>query len=277
MAKKDIESHTTRAVKKWRLNDFEIGKPLGEGKFGRVYQAQEKAHQRVVALKVLSKSQLSQFLAHNQLQREIEIHTHLVHPNVIRCFGYFYDASRVYLVLEYAEKGELYKFLREAGCFPEEKAAKYITQLCDALSYCHSHGVVHRDVKPENLLLNYNGDLKVSDFGWSVLGPDTRRRTLCGTLDYLPPEMLDGQDHNHMVDIWCIGVLLYEMLVGNPPFEALGYAATYSKIRQGTVSFPDSMSRDAKDLISSLLVKNPRERISLAEIRIHPFIVKHSS
>ncbi|XP_008336567.2 aurora kinase A-B-like, partial [Cynoglossus semilaevis] len=103
-------------------------------------------------------------------------------------------------------------------------------ELADALNYCHSKKVIHRDIKPENLLLGANGELKIADFGWSVHTPSSRRSTLCGTLDYLPPEMIEGKTHDEKVDLWSLGVLCYEFLVGKPPFEAKSHEDTYRRI-----------------------------------------------
>ena len=186
------------------------------------------------------------------MKREIEIQSHLRHSHVLRLYGYFYDNSRVYLILEYAEGGELYKQLQAAGRFDDVQTATYIAQLATAMQYCHSKGVYHRDLKPENLLLSKDkSSVKVSDFGWSVCQRDTtntttttttitatttattattatsankaaqqqeRRKTLCGTLDYLSPEMIEGRPHDGGVDRWAVGVMMYEMLTGSCPF-----------------------------------------------------------
>jgi serine/threonine protein kinase len=109
-------------------------------------------------------------------------------------------------------------------------ARQYIESLAKALTYCHEKHVIHRDIKPENLLLDHRGELKIADFGWSVHAPNAKRKTMCGTLDYLPPEMVEGREHDNTVDIWSLGVLTYEFLVGYPPFEAQGYQETYSRI-----------------------------------------------
>ena len=124
--------------------------------------------------------------------------------------------------------------------------------MADALKYCHSKKVIHRDIKPENLLLGINGELKMADFGWSVHSPSSRRQTLCGTLDYLPPEMVAGKTHNHTVDLWGVGVLCYELLVGHPPFLANTYDETYMKIRKAQYTVPSFVSIGAKDLISKV-------------------------
>lgn len=142
--------------RQWTLNDFEIGKPLGRGKFGRVYLAREKRTKYIVALKVLQKSQLTKAGVEHQLRREIEIQCHLRHKHVLRMYGYFYDDKRIYLILEYSPGGELYKQLCNRVRFSERMSARYIADLARALKYCHSKHVIHRDIKPENLLIGHN-------------------------------------------------------------------------------------------------------------------------
>ncbi|XP_019849481.1 PREDICTED: aurora kinase C-like [Amphimedon queenslandica] len=263
-------------VKKWGLSDFDIGRPLGRGKFGNVYLAREKKTKFVVALKVLFKSQLQKASVEHQLRREIEIQAHLRHPNILRLYGYFYDDTRVYLILEYAPRGELYKILQKEGTFSERQSAIYIKQLADALRYCHSKKVIHRDIKPENLLVNFKGDLKIADFGWSVHAPSSRRTTLCGTLDYLPPEMVEEKVHDEKVDLWSLGVLCYEFLVGKPPFETVNTQDTYRKIVNVDFKFPSYVSPGAKDLIIKLLKKNPSERLALDEVLKHSWIIENA-
>jgi len=259
--------------RKWSLADFDIGKPLGNGKFGKVYLAREKKTHFIVALKVLFKNQLSKAGVEHQLRREIEIQAHLRNDNILRLYGYFFDQTRIYLILEFAAKGELYKELQKCGKFDEKRSAKYIKSLAGALDYCHSKHVIHRDIKPENLLLDLRGELKIADFGWSVHAPHSRRTTLCGTLDYLPPEMIEGKAHDNMVDVWSLGVLMYEFLVGSPPFEAQGHHETYKKISKVDLKFPPHISADARDLITKLLVKEPSARLPLSEVANHKWIL----
>nr|XP_033769966.1 aurora kinase A isoform X2 [Geotrypetes seraphini]XP_033769967.1 aurora kinase A isoform X2 [Geotrypetes seraphini] len=263
--------------KQWSLEDFEIGRPLGKGKFGNVYLARERQSKFILALKVLFKSQLEKAGVEHQLRREVEIQSHLRHPNILRLYGYFHDATRVYLILENAPRGELFRELQKHSKFDEQRTATYITQLADALSYCHLKKVIHRDIKPENLLLGSNGELKIADFGWSVHAPSSRRTTLCGTLDYLPPEMIEGRMHDEKVDLWSLGVLCYEFLVGKPPFEMDTHQETYRRISKVDFKFPPFVSEGARDLITKLLKHNPSHRLPLKDVLTHPWIIANSS
>uniref|UniRef100_A0A8C6R487 non-specific serine/threonine protein kinase n=1 Tax=Nannospalax galili TaxID=1026970 RepID=A0A8C6R487_NANGA len=258
------------------INDFEIGRPLGKGKFGNVYLARLKESHFIVALKVLFKSQLEKEGLEHQLRREIEIQAHLHHPNILHLYNYFHDARRVYLILEYAPRGELYKELQRNHTLDEQRTATIMEELADALNYCHQKKVIHRDIKPENLLLGLRGEVKIADFGWSVHTPSLRRKTMCGTLDYLPPEMIEGRSYDEKVDLWCIGVLCYELLVGNPPFESATHNETYRRIVKVDVRFPPSVPVGAQDLISKLLRYHPSERLTLAQILKHPWVQTHS-
>lgn len=241
--------------KKFHLGMFEIGKPLGKGKFGRVYLAKERTSGFVCALKVLHKTELQQGKVEKQVRREIEIQSNLRHPNILRLYGHFHDSKRVFLILEFAGKGELYKHLRKENRFPEWKAAQYIAQMAAALKYLHKKHVMHRDIKPENILVGIHGEIKISDFGWSVHAPNNRRNTMCGTLDYLPPEMLKPgtQDnfYTQAVDLWSLGVLTYEFLVGEAPFEDT-QVQTQRKIARCDMTVPAFVSPEAKDLIKKV-------------------------
>lgn len=275
-------SELKQSPKTFHLGMFEIGKPLGKGKFGRVYLARERSTGFVCALKVLHKSELAQGRVEKQVRREIEIQSNLAHPNILRLYGHFHDSKRIFLILEFAGKGELYKHLRKAQRFPEWQAAQYIAQMASALKYLHKKHVMHRDIKPENILVGLHGEIKISDFGWSVHAPNNRRNTMCGTLDYLPPEMIrqngrDGPDENwysEKIDLWSLGVLTYEFLVGEAPFEDTP-AMTQRRIARGEMTVPQWVSPEARDLIKRLLQLDPEKRLSLDEVEVHPWIVKH--
>jgi len=269
----------------YSLKDFEIGKPLGEGKFGHVYLARKANNKIIVALKVIHEEQIKEDQMQYQINRETEIHTSLEHPNIIEMFGYFRDGNKIVYVLEYAPGGEVYSALLEQpeARFDNGRAATYIYQISDALLYLHSQKIIHRDIKPENLLLGYHGEIKMTDFGWSIKTSYTdktghgRRKTLCGTLDYLPPEMVNSLAYDEKVDLWCLGVLLYEFLVGKPPFETENRDQTYKKIQGIELTYPSWVNSSAKDLISKILLKDPAKRLDLREIRTHPFISVYRS
>ena len=240
----------------------------------------------MVALKVLNKRQLTQAKVVHQLQREVEIQSNLRHKNILRLYGYFYfyDETRIFLMLEFSCGGELYKRLTRVveenakagrpGAFSEAQAAKYTLQIAQALHYCHTKNVIHRDIKPENILVGGDGELKIADFGWSVHSAASRRKTMCGTLDYLPPEMVRGKGHNYQVEVWSVGVLLYELLDGNPPFEADGNNATCRRIAKVDLAFPSHFSAGAKALIRLLLHADPARRLPLDRLQGHPFMVR---
>ncbi len=256
----------------WTLRNFHIGSKLGSGKFGNVYVAREVKTKYIVAIKVLHKFQLLRSNVEHQLRREIEIQAHLRHKNVLRLHQYFWDEKRIYLVLEFAARGELYKILKRAKRFSERKSAQYVGQLAKALDYLHSKNVIHRDIKPENLLVGHDGEIKIADFGWSIHSPSSKRQTLCGTLDYLPPEMVTGDEHDEKVDIWALGVLMYEFLTGGPPFEAPSHSETYKRIQRVDLHFPDYMSHAARNLIQCLLQREPSNRIQLKLVPNHQWI-----
>lgn len=263
--------------KSWTLSNFDIGRPLGRGKFGNVYLAREKETKYVIALKVLFKKEVHAQGIEHQVRREIEIQSHLRHPNILRMYGYFHDETRIYLILEYAPGGTLFSKLQTqpGNKFPEEQCAIYVNMLVSALIYLHERNVIHRDIKPENLLLGHGGALKIADFGWSVHEPTSTRTTLCGTLDYLSPEMVQGHPHSKTVDLWSLGVLAYELLVGRAPFHATSYDETYNKIMKARYVIPPEMSRPAAHLISRLLVRQPEQRIPLEQVAFHPWIQLH--
>lgn len=283
--------------KLFHLGMFEIGRPLGKGKFGRVYLARERNSSFICALKVLYKSELQHGSGvEKQVRREIEIQSNLRHPNILKLYGHFHDSKRIFLILEFAGKGELYKHLRRENRFPEWKAAQYIAQMASALRYLHRKHVIHRDIKPENILMGIHGEIKISDFGWSVHAPNNRRATLCGTLDYLPPEMIKpgSKDnwYNEKVDLWSLGVLTYEFLVGEAPFEDTPIM-THKRIARADMTIPEWVSKEAKDLIKKvgcsspllvlcmtnrtlqLLVLDPEKRLPLEDVQTHPWIIKH--
>ena len=212
-----------------------------------------------------------------QIRREIEIQSHLKHPNILKLYSYFYSPTHLFLITEYCPGGEVFKELTKA-CFhrySELKASNYIKQVIHAVIYMHSKNVIHRDIKPENLLLSF-GKIKLCDFGWSIHNNKSKRRnTVCGTKEYFAPEMLSGKtDYDYRIDIWCIGILAYEFLTGNTPFYNSNYKEMFQKIKSVVFTFPGYVSAQAKDFICRLLHKDPTQRITLKDSLLHPFITR---
>lgn len=280
-----LRPSSSSSHKEWSVKDFEIGKKLGKGKFGSIYLARERRSKLLVALKVMHKQQLFETGNEHQLQREVDIQLNLRHPNILRLYGYFHDATKIYLILEYAPGGEVYKELQKTERFDEQKTSQYIASTARALQHCHSKNILHRDLKPENLLVGFHGLIKLADFGWSVhVSPQAhdRRLTLCGTLDYLPPEMLMRKEHDQNVDIWCLGVLTYEFLVGQAPFFHDDQEGTKKRIVRDhpdlwTPAARKHLSRMSRDFVSRILVKDARKRMTIPQILQHPFITTYQN
>jgi serine/threonine protein kinase len=266
--------HLAKKTKSWTIDDFELGPSLGEGSFGVVHLAREKKSKFIVALKIMNKEPIQNCNLEAQMRREIEIQAQVRHPNIARLFGYFWDKKNVCLILEYCHGGELFDVLVASAPLDERTAARYICQISDAVAHCHSKHIIHRDIKPENILIGLHGELKIADFGWSVHAPRLRRGTLCGTVDYLAPEMVAGLPHDEKIDVWAIGTLLYEFLVGWPPFEAGSQEATMSRILNLDFDIPATVNRLARNLILQFLQKDPAKRIALKAVRTHPWIVQ---
>ncbi|KDO31023.1 AUR protein kinase, partial [Saprolegnia parasitica CBS 223.65] len=266
--------------KSWTIHDFDIGRELGRGRFGQVFLAREKSSRKILAIKILTKEQLHLGGVVQQLKREVEIHSRIRHPHILPLYATFQDDSKVYLVLKYAPHGDLFTRLKNAPCgrLDERAAARVMAQLISAIHTCHQHNVVHRDIKPENILLGAEEEVLLADFGWSAANvtASNRRETLCGTLDYLSPEMLNGQKYDASVDIWAIGVLLFELLVGKPAFESHDQSQTSELILNARYRIPLFVSREAKDLIRRFLKKDPADRITLAEAIEHPWLQRYS-
>ncbi|XP_055330027.1 aurora kinase C-like [Paramacrobiotus metropolitanus] len=267
------------------IKDYEIGRPLGRGAFGRVYLARTKKEQFIVALKVLFKKSLLENHVEQNLRREIEINARIKHPNILQMYGCFWDNVSVYLVLEYAPNGELFKRLMRMGHFNEPDSASYVAELCEALIYCHSRNIIHRDIKPENLLLGGYGELKLADFGWSAHAPSSKRRTVCGTTDYLAPELVKRVPYDASIDIWCTGILLYEFMVGSPPFETKPHGKvrseqelikeTHNKIRTCKYQIPEYVPADPARLITAMLKEEGKDRLPLETLLKDVWIKKN--
>lgn len=271
------------AEKEPTVADFEslTKKAIGEGAFGEVYKVRHKVSRELYAIKVVNKKKITDANLLPQLRREIRIMYSLNHPHIIKLHNHFEDDNNFYLVLELAEGGTLFHKLSKFKNFDEATAAQYMREVILAVEYLHSRDppIIHRDIKPENLLLDKDGRdgrVKLADFGWSnFFNTDRTRMTYCGTLDYLAPEMINKQGHSTNLDLWNLGVLLFELLTGTAPFQATNQEAMFQKILKVRINFPKNFPPLAKDLISKMLKSNPEERIPIPEILSHPWMQTH--
>ena len=211
-----------------------------------------------------------------QFRREVYIMYNLNHPHIAKLYNHFEDEKSFYLILEYAESGNLFHRLHRQKNFMECEAAQYFREVLLAVDYLHNHvpAIIHRDIKPENILLDKENRVKLTDFGWSNYYSDEvePRTTICGTPEYLPPEMVEQRTHDTSADVWCLGVLLYEMLVGHTPFKSQAKKNMLINISMCNPKFPLSFPPQARDLISRMLVKNTAERLKIKDIQEHPWL-----
>lgn len=260
----------------WSLEDFELGDRLGSGAYGYVQLARERRGRSLAALKVLKKRRVQRLRAQRHVAREIDIQRHLRHPGILRLFGFFWDISHIYMILEYAPGGDLESLLRQSpeGRLDVARAGSYAGQVARALAYLHKLHVIHRDLKPQNVLFSRHGRPKLGDLGWAVhTSPHEQRWTLCGTLDYLAPEVVHAlHGHSFGVDVWALGILAYEMSVGKPPFAARTHEETCRRILAASPTFPPSLASEAAEyFVVRLLQRDPSDRMQLEDAVLHPF------
>ena len=254
-----------------KISDFEKEREIGKGGFGLVWKVIHKKTQKVYCIKVIEKQGIIQQKLVDQMNREIKIMYILNHPHCLRLKNHFEDDQNFYLVMPLAHKGQLYRILRKFKKFDEKTAAQILRETISALQYLHSFNppIIHRDIKPENLLLNNGGRVLLADFGWSNFNDGDVRKTFCGTPEYIAPEMLSKKGHDTRVDIWSIGVLMFELLAGYSPFVAKSNQDLYLNIKKLKIQWPKDMPPLAKNLIGKILRLNPSDRPSLEEILNH--------
>ena len=267
------------------INDFTIKKEIGNGSFGRVYLATHLKTKIDYAIKVIDKRNKTNIEGKPYFRREIEIMYKIRHPNCVRLFGNFEDENYCYFIMEYVSGGNLFSLMasnRSTG-LNIYLVANILRELISAIYYLHnmSPPIIHRDIKPENVLLTNDSNIKLTDFGWSnyINFEGEQRLTFCGTPIYLAPEMIQNIGHDEHVDIWCLGVLLFELLTGTPPFIGQNRALLMKNIINVNIDWPSPprlpIDPDAKDLISKILKKKPSERMSLENIVKHNFFIKY--
>ncbi|KAL0268416.1 UNVERIFIED_CONTAM: hypothetical protein PYX00_010370 [Menopon gallinae] len=263
-----------------RIEEYEVGHLLGKGGFAKVFKARCMKTQVQVAIKMIDKKLMHSSGMMARVHQEVSIHSKLKHPSILELYTFFEDSCHVYLILEYCENGELQKYLKQHNkILKESEAYEVLHQVIDGLKYLHSHNIVHRDLTLANILLTHNMRIKIADFGLAtqLLTPNETHMTMCGTPNYISPEVATRSCHGLQVDVWGLGVMLYTLLVGSPPFDTSAVKSTLTKVVMSDFKLPVNMSHEAKDLINNLLQKNPKNRLSLPDILKHPFMLKHQS
>ena len=262
-----------------KITDFDIIKELGSGSFGNVYLVRHKVTKAEYAIKAIDKRNKTNQEEKPYFRREVEVMYKVHHKNVVKLFGHFEDNNYCYFIMEYISKGNVYNLL------PTDKKKRLSTKVCsfiirDIISAVyflhHMHPpIIHRDIKPENVLLGDNLVAKLTDFGWSnYMRDDEKRTTVCGTPIYLAPEILEEKAHDEAVDLWWIGVLLFELVTATPPFLGNDLDTLKENVLKLKINWPKDINVDAKNLIMKILKLDPKQRLPLEEMIKHPFITK---
>ncbi|XP_050216292.1 CBL-interacting serine/threonine-protein kinase 4 [Mercurialis annua] len=266
------------------LNKYELGKLLGRGSFAKVYAARCLADKnKIVAIKIIDKVRTVDTAMEPRIIAEISAMRLLLHhPNILNIHEVMATKTKIFLVMELALGGDLFTKVVQRGKLSETKARKYFQQLVSALHFCHQNGVTHRDVKPHNLLLDANGNIKVSDFGLSALAEAAQNnnsavlQTACGTPAFAAPEVMARRGYDGgKAEAWSCGVILFFLLSAKLPFDDTNIAAMYKKIQRREYQMPSPISKSAKSIITQLLDPNPNTRMSLEQVMKHSWFLKN--
>ncbi|KAG2247074.1 hypothetical protein Bca4012_089966 [Brassica carinata] len=261
------------------LGKYELGRRLGSGSFAKVHLARSIETNELVAIKIIDKKKTIDSNMEPRIIREIDAMRRLRdHPNILKIHEVMATKSKIYIVMELASGGELFSKLLRRGRLPESTARRYFQQLASALQFSHRDGVAHRDVKPQNLLLDKEGNLKVSDFGLSALPEHLQNgllHTACGTPAYTAPEVISRRGYDGAkADAWSCGVILFVLLVGEVPFDDSNIGSMYRKIQRRDYKFPSWISKQAKSIIYQMLDPNPATRMGIETVMITTWFKK---
>ncbi|CEP60920.1 protein kinase HSL1 LALA0_S02e02696g [Lachancea lanzarotensis] len=281
-------TNTTTQSSKRRSRDtigpWKLGKTLGKGSSGRVRLAKNTDTGRLAAVKIVPKTRAARQNGGGAspygIEREIIIMKLISHPNVMGLFEVWENKFELFLVLEYVDGGELFDFLVSRGRLPEKEAIHYFRQIVEGTAYCHGFNIAHRDLKPENLLLDKkNKRIKIADFGMAALQTSNKLlETSCGSPHYASPEIVIGKAYNGgPSDVWSCGIILFALLTGHLPFNDDNIKRLLLKVQSGKFQMPQSISSEAKDLLSKILVVDPAKRLTINEILFHPLLAKYSN
>lgn len=263
------------------VDDFVLLKVLGKGNFAKVMQVQKKDTGKIYAMKILNKEQLKMRDQIEHTITERRLLATMEHPFLVRLIYAFQTSDKLYMIMNFVNGGELFFHLKRARKFKEDRARFYAAEICLALQHLHTHEYIYRDLKPENILMTKDGHVCLTDFGLAkeLYNGRTHTHTFCGTPEYLAPEIVLNQGHGKPVDWWSFGTLLYEMLVGIPPFYSENVQEMYDMILHSDLYLPDFVSVEAGDLLARLLERDPSKRLGsgprgVDEIKFHPFFLK---
>uniref|UniRef100_A0A3Q3WSZ3 Serine/threonine-protein kinase PLK4 n=1 Tax=Mola mola TaxID=94237 RepID=A0A3Q3WSZ3_MOLML len=258
-----------------RIDDFKVLTLLGKGSFACVYRAKSEKTGLEVAIKTIDKKAMHKAGMVQRVTNEVEIQCRLKHPSILELYNYFEDSNYVYLVLEMCHNGEMSRYLKERKMpFSEDEARHFMHQIVKGMLYLHTHGILHRDLTLSNLLLTTNMNIKIADFGLAtqLKLPNEKHFTMCGTPNYISPEVATHSAHGLESDVWSLGCMFYAFLMGRPPFDTDTVKRTLSKVVLGEYEMPGHVSLEAQDLIHQLLQKDPSQRPSLSAVLDHPFM-----
>lgn len=257
------------------LGQYRLGKTLGIGAFGKVKLAHHVITGQKVAVKILNRGKIKHMEMAEKVRREINILKMCTHPHIIRLYEVIDTPSDIFVIMEFVSGGELFDYIVSRGRLPPDEARHFFHQIISGIEYCHYHRIVHRDLKPENLLLDGDNNIKLADFGLSNVAHDGDfLRTSCGSPNYAAPEVISGNLYaGAEVDVWSCGVILYALLCGTLPFDDESIPNLFKKIKSGMYSLPSHLSQSSRDLILRMLVVDPLKRITIAEVRQHPWFL----
>ncbi|KAF3699338.1 Serine/threonine-protein kinase PLK3 [Channa argus] len=255
---------------------YSKGKLLGKGGFARCYEMTDLSSNKMYAVKVIPQSRVSKPHQRDKITNEIELHKTLSHKHVVKFSHYFEDQENIYIFLELCSRKSLAHIWKTRRTLTEPEVRYYLRQIISGLKYLHSKGILHRDLKLGNFFVNENMELRLGDFGLAAKleTVEQRKKTICGTPNYLAPEVLNRQGHGTESDVWSLGCVMYTLLCGNPPFETLDLKETYKCIKEIRYNLPSTLSPAAQKLISGILQKNPSDRLTLDQILSHEFFTK---
>ncbi|KAI9310596.1 kinase-like domain-containing protein, partial [Dichotomocladium elegans] len=242
------------------IESYDLVETLGTGTFGRVYLAKQKGPGKYHAIKVLRKAEIVRLKQVEHINNERQVLSRVSFPFIVQLYYTFQDSHSLYMVQEYVIGGELFRHLRRAGKFSVQTAQFYAAEIVMAIEYLHQMDIIYRDLKPENILLDAMGHIRITDFGFAKVVED-RTWTLCGTPEYIAPEIIQSKGHSKAVDWWALGILIYEMLAGRPPFYADTHMGIYERILACKFKCPKHFDKPSKDLIKGLLVSDRSRRL----------------